>query len=241
MAGIGMAFAEAPASAPRIEDTLVAASVEGMDRDDLRVLSVLLQWLEIYQPWVNADRLFRAVATSDSPRVRAFWASIGLWLGKDRRFARLVGLYEGARIDLLREGTAFQVRRRGEDPRFEGSPLRVPAGVLRQRVSDVHPPEEMARRHPGLRFRILMGPSYRAEMPFRQIPQARTLGSLKPPSCHCADFPLLLMCRSVRTELEREPGLTAAELARRTYGSFATAWGVKKDFGLLGTKKRTSP
>ncbi|HOX58023.1 MAG TPA: hypothetical protein PLC99_14140 [Verrucomicrobiota bacterium] len=200
MAGIGMAFAATPSSAPNVEDTLLAASVEGMDRDDLRVLSVLLQWLEVYQPWVNADRLVRAVSTSDSPRVRAFWAAVGLWLGKDRRFARLVGLYEGARIDLLREGSSFQLRRRGEDPRFEGSPLRVPAGVLRRRASDVHPPEEMARRHPGLHFRILMGPSYRAD---------------------------------AWAELSRDPKLTPAELARRTYGSFATAWGVKKDFGLL--------
>lgn len=200
MAGIGMAFAESPASAPSIEETLLAASVEGMDQDDLRVLSVLLQWLEAYQAWVNADRLFRAVSTSDSPRVRAFWASVGLWLGKDRRFSRLAGLYEGAQIDLLREGTVFQVRRRGEDPRFEGGPLRVPAGILRQRASDVHPPGEMARRHPGLRFRILIGPSYRADM---------------------------------WAELEQDPGLTASALARRTFGSFATAWRVKKDFELL--------
>jgi len=33
--------------------------------------------------------------------------------------------------------------------------------------------------------------------------------------------------------LEKAPDLPAAELARRTYGSFATAWGVKKDFGML--------
>jgi len=170
MAGIGMAFAATPSPAPNVEDTLFAASVEGMDRDDLRVLSVLLQWLEVYQPWINADRLFRAVSTSDSPRVRAFWAAVGLWLGKDRRLARLARLHEGARVDLLREGSSFQLRRRGEDPRFEGTPLRVPAGVLRRRASDVHPPEEMAKRHPGLRFRILMGLSYRAEMPFPQKP-----------------------------------------------------------------------
>ncbi|HOX46210.1 MAG TPA: hypothetical protein PK668_21580 [Myxococcota bacterium] len=201
LAGIGMAFAAAPSPDPNVEDTLLAASVEGMERDDLRVLAVLLQWLEVYQAWIHADRLIRAVSAAESPRVKAFWAAIGRWLGKDRRFARLQKVYRGPRLDLLRQGTAFQVRRRGEDPRFEGTPLRVPAGILRQRASDVHAPEDLVKRQPWLRFRILMGPSYRADM---------------------------------WAALTREPALTAAELARRTYGSFATAWGVKKDFGLLG-------
>jgi transcriptional regulator with XRE-family HTH domain len=33
--------------------------------------------------------------------------------------------------------------------------------------------------------------------------------------------------------LEEEPTLSAAALARRTYGSFATAWHVQRDFALL--------
>ena len=38
-------------------------------------------------------------------------------------------------------------------------------------------------------------------------------------------------------ELDREPSLSAAELARHTYGSFATAWQVKRDWALLeGTR-----
>ena len=31
-------------------------------------------------------------------------------------------------------------------------------------------------------------------------------------------------------EMEGTPGLKAAEIARRTYGSFATAWQVKRDW-----------
>lgn len=200
MAGIGMAFAEAPAPSPNIENTVLSASFEGMEQDDLRVLSVLLQWLEVYQSWINADRLFRTITSIESPRVRAFWAAVGFWLEKDHRFSRFVNLYKGPRIDLLRERTAFQIQRKGEDPRFEKSPLCVPAGILRQRASDVHPPEEMIKRHIGLRLRVLMGPSYRADM---------------------------------WAELEKKPDLSTAELARRTYGSFATAWNIKKDFNLL--------
>jgi len=33
--------------------------------------------------------------------------------------------------------------------------------------------------------------------------------------------------------LEAEPQLSAAELARRTYGSFASAWHVRKAFATL--------
>ncbi len=38
--------------------------------------------------------------------------------------------------------------------------------------------------------------------------------------------------------LEKEPSLTPAELARQTYGSFATAWHVRRDFELVGPTKR---
>lgn len=203
MVGIGMRFAANAGVEPNIEDTIIAASVEGMERDDLRVLAVLTTWVGIHHPRVNADRLLRALSSQPSPRVRAFWAAIGGWLEKDRRLARLATLHEGPRIDLLRAGTAFQVRRRGEDPRFSDTGLRVPAGVLRDRPSDVLPPADLALRHGTYRLRILMGPSYRADM---------------------------------WAVLEREPDATAAELARRTYGSFATAWGVKRDWALLHPK-----
>ena len=92
------------------------------------------------------------------------------------------------------------MRSAGEDPRFAGSALRVPAGVLRDRKADVLTPAELAGRHGTYRRRILLGPSYRADM---------------------------------WAELDRDPSLTAAELARRTYGSFATGWQVKQDRALL--------
>jgi len=43
--------------------------------------------------------------------------------------------------------TGFQLKRHGEDPRFAGSALRVPANVLRDRAADVDPPAELARHH----------------------------------------------------------------------------------------------
>jgi len=33
--------------------------------------------------------------------------------------------------------------------------------------------------------------------------------------------------------MEKAPDLSVADLARRTYASFASAWGVKRDFGIV--------
>jgi hypothetical protein len=202
MVGIGMMFgAAAPAHAPNIEDTLLAASIEGMDRDDLRVLAVLVTWLGAHHPRINADRLIRAVLAHPSDRVGAFWAGIGEWLAKDRRLARLCQAHPKPRIDLLRTGTDFQIGRRGEDQRFRHGPLRVPAGVLRDRPADILDPQALAKRHDTYCYRVLMGPTYRADM---------------------------------WALLDREPSLSASELARKAYGSFATAWQVKHDRALIG-------
>ena len=200
LVGIGMNFAAPGAAEPNLEDALLGASVEGMEHDDLRVLSVLVTWLGIHHPWINADRMVRAARAQRAVRVRCFWSAVGVWLHRDRRLARLADLYDGPRLPLLRAGNAFQVKRKGEDERFSGGPLQVPAGVLRDRDRDVLSPTELAKRHRSYYYRVLMGPSYRADM---------------------------------WAALERDPTLSAAELARLTYGSFASAWQVRHDWALL--------
>ena len=76
----------------------------------------------------------------------------------------------------------------------------MPTGILRHRPADVLTPVELARIHGPYRRRIMLGPSYRADM---------------------------------WAELDADPSLSAADLARRTYGSFATAWNVKQDWKVL--------
>jgi hypothetical protein len=199
MAGIGLNFAATPERDADIEGTLVQASSLGMDDADLRVLSVLTTWLGVHHAHVNADRLIRLVAEHESPRVHAYWAAVASWLAKDRRFARL-SASEGAAVDLLPVGTDFQLKRKGEDERFVGSKLRVPRGTLRDRADDVLSPEALAKRHAGYRNRVVIGPTWRAD---------------------------------VWTILEKAPGLTVAEVARRASCSFATAWQTAKDFKVL--------
>ncbi len=164
MVGVGMNFAATPERDADLESTLVHASQLGMDDGDLRVLSVLTTWLGVHHAHVNADRLVRLATAETSERVRAYWAAIASWLAKDRRFARLNTAYDGPRVDLLPVGTDFQLKRRGEDPRFVGSKLKAPAGTLRDRNDDVLSPEVLARRHAGYRNRLLMGPTWRADV-----------------------------------------------------------------------------
>lgn len=205
MVGIGMEFTAPPRRNANIEDTVLSASAAGM-QGDYRVLSVLVTWLGVHHERVNADRLVKLVRAQHDPRVQSFWAAISQWLKSDRRFARLQT--PGCkRLDLLAVGTDFQTKRRGEDPRFAGGPLRVPAGVLRDRPEDVLSPTDLADRHATYRHRILIGPSYRADM---------------------------------WAELTLEPDLSPAELARRSYGSFATAWQVSRDFKLLAKARPRS-
>jgi hypothetical protein len=200
LVGIGMLFAAKAAPDSNIEDTLLAASIEGMEGEDLRLLAIMVTWLEVHHPWVNADRLTRLVAAHPGQRVKVFWSAVAHWLSKDRRFARLAKGFQGSRLDLLASGTEFHIRRSGEDTRFKAGPLRVPAGVLRNRKEEVLTPSELASLHGAYRSRILLGPSYRADL---------------------------------WSALDQEPGMSAAELARRAYASFATAWQVKRDWGFL--------
>lgn len=209
MVGIGMNFAAGENPEANIEDTLLFASETGMVRDELRVLSVLVTWLGIHSRWINADRLIRIVRCQGELRVRVFWCAVARWLYKDTRFKRLQRIYAGPTIDLLEVGTEFHIQRHGEDSRFARGPLRIPANVLAESPADVLPPPELCRRHRAYRWRVVMGPSYRADM---------------------------------WAALKGTPDLAAAELARRTYGSFATAWQVKRDFALChGTERPGAP
>jgi len=203
MVGIGMNFAARPARDPNIEDTLLYASADAIEKPDLRTLAVRVTWFGVHSCWVNVDRLTHLVSEQPSERVRALWSALARWQEKDRRFIRLAKLYTGPQQDLLHLGTEFQIKRHGVDQRFKGSVLRVPANVLRDRPADVLAPADLAKRHRAYHYRVMIGPSYRADM---------------------------------WAALERNPGLSTAELARKTYGSFATAWRVKREFAVLASQ-----
>jgi len=183
--------ATAAKRAPNIEDTLLFASLDATEKDT-SLLAPLVLWFRVHHPWVNADRLTRLVRDQDSSRVRALWAGFGRWQKSDPRFARLAKVHRGARVILGGDGR--------EDPRFRQGPVRITASLTREREADVFDPAALAKRHSAYRWRLIIGPTYRADM---------------------------------WAALEADPELTPTELARRTYGSFATAWNVKRDFSCV--------
>ncbi len=208
LVAIGMRFATKPSpKEPNIEDSLVAASIEGIVQDDYRVLSLLVDWFEVHFERVNADRLIKLVQSLKEKRVRAFWAALAQSKKQDWRFKRHQKLYAGPRLDLIETGTEFQIRKNGEDERFAQTVLRVPNKLLRHRLEDILSPSELANRNRSYHYRVLIGPSYRADM---------------------------------WAAIERNPVLTPTEIARFTYGSFPTAWEVKRDWVILHNKAQLS-
>ena len=200
MIGIGIRLQGRGQKGANIEDTLYFASRAGL-AGDFRVLSLLVDWIDVHSQRINADRLYRILSEAQTARVSAFWTAIAGWKKKDPRFNRFRGLYKGRRIDLLPTGTEFHLSRKGEDPRFAGSPLRVPKGTgLRQRTADILHPHELAKIHLPYYYRLVIGPTYRAEM---------------------------------WAALTGDPELTPSELARKCYGSFATAWHVKQEWNII--------
>jgi hypothetical protein len=201
LVGIGFRLAApSPKSEPNIEDTLFAASREGMLQEDYRVLALLVDWFSIHVERVNVDRMRGLAASSPDKPVKAFWAAIASWQRKDPRMKKLSKIHSRRPHELLGERGDFLIQRNGEDERFKGSCLRVPAKTLRHRSQDLLSGKELAKRHRAYYWRVLIGPSYRADM---------------------------------WAILDHDPSLSAAEVARRSYGSFPTAWQVKRDWLLL--------
>lgn len=162
--GIGLQLSGEGNPAAFIEETLVYGVAEAFDAQDFRLLSLIVTWLGVHSDYLHADRLIRSVNEHPSSRVRAFWRGFAEWKSKDRRFRALRKCYDGPRVGVLPVGTAFQIQRHGEDPRFQSTVLRVPSNLLRDRPADVLTPQELSRQHPGYRARVMFGPSWRADV-----------------------------------------------------------------------------
>lgn len=161
MISIGLRFGGESSTPANIEDTLIAASLEGVG-GDYRVLSLLTEWLDYHIFNVNADRLVQLVLELKDENVRRYWCAVSQWKRSDTRFKKLATLYKN-RFTIF-DGVDFQIERNGEDPRFKDSIFRVANGTLRIRPKDITPPEMLKNEHPTYRARLLIGPTYRADM-----------------------------------------------------------------------------
>jgi hypothetical protein len=147
-----------------MEQTFLMALKHAMAQEDWRTLGVLTTWFGVHSTYVNAARLLRFVAGAEcTPRMLMYLSGLASWMRQDRRFKSLITSYS-SREPLLRVGNDFHIARHGEDPRFQDNALCVPAGVLRDRAVDVLSPAQLARAHGTYAQRIIMGPTWRADV-----------------------------------------------------------------------------
>src|SRR5258708_23538702 len=72
MVGIGMNFAASPARDPNIEDTLLYASADAIEKPDLRTLAVLVTWFGVHSSWVNVDRDRKSTRLNSSHQIISY-------------------------------------------------------------------------------------------------------------------------------------------------------------------------
>ncbi len=211
--GIGFRFSGSINSNPLIEDTLMAASIEGIIGRDGRVMSLLTDWISIHFRRINVDRLFTIIKSLESleyEAVKIYWCANAQRLSEDSRFEKLRSIYKGRRRDYLAlleketneagSGSGFLIRKNGEDERFKNTCIQVPNLVLRHRPKDILTPQDLAKHHSGYRFRIMLGPTYRAD---------------------------------VWALLRKYPELSVTKLATRAYCAYNTAKNAKDDYELV--------
>jgi len=164
MAGIGMRVAtSSPLKNPNIEDVLLSASMEGLKKD-WRTLSLVVDWFQKHSSIINVDRLTRAlIELKDNKLLLAFWSALAKTTGHDLRFKRMRSIYKGKPILLGDQASELLLKRNGEDERFQKSGLLVPNNLLRVRPNDILDIKELVKLHLGIYYRVLIGPTYRAD------------------------------------------------------------------------------
>lgn len=149
---------------PNIEDVLFSATIEAISIEDYRVLGFIVDWTEVHGRMINVDRMITIVSKSENTKVKCFWRAVGEWQSRDTRWKKVMKLAISGRIDLLEIGTDYLIEKNGEDERFSKTSLRVPNKTLRRRIEDIQAPAQLAKMHSCYRYRVIIGPSFRADI-----------------------------------------------------------------------------
>ena len=161
---------------PNIEASIISASVEAVNNKDNRIGGLLVDWITVHYLRMNVDRLTKFVfnlSNSEYKFVKIFWcANAQRLFVKDQRFKRLSGLYKGRRINFAdcfskngkQKATKMLIEIKGEDERFKRTCIRVPEGYFSERPNQIFPVSVIAKNHLPYRYRVMMGPSYRADL-----------------------------------------------------------------------------
>ena len=161
---------------PNIEAVIISASIEAVNNKDNRIAGLLVDWISLHYLRINVDRLTKLVfslSDSDYKFVKIFWcANAQRFFIKDQRFKRLSELYRGRRINFAdrfakkgqKKVTNLLIEIKGEDERFKRTCIRVPKAYFSERPKQIFPVSVIAKNHLPYRYRVMMGPSYRADL-----------------------------------------------------------------------------
>lgn len=162
--GIGFRFSGKPTRDPDIEDVLISAAHGAVLGGDGRLWTGLLDWWAIHHSCVNADRMIRALSALDIAPLGTFFAGLAQSIEPEGRFRALARMSRGKRLVIFNEEYRYRLARDGEAERFEGTSLAVPRSLYTQSSRDVFSQKELCAWHSAYRWRITMGPTYRADL-----------------------------------------------------------------------------
>ena len=164
LAGIGCAFAVEPQRNADIEASLFWASDQALKELDFRTLGLIVQWVDVHDRYLNQPRLLRFLKQA-LPLTLRFWRAIAQWKAQNRKWHSILKLQtHTTRFDLLPIGTDFQIQRKGEDPRFIHTDLRIPKDLLRVRSGAVLSQSELVSFHRIYAHRVQLGVCLRADL-----------------------------------------------------------------------------
>ena len=205
MVGIGMLFGGGARNDPNIENTIFSAVYHGIHNQDFRVLSMATLWLEKHTFILNASRLVKLINKHEEQDLFfRYWVAFSQWYNADCRFNSLRKKISEDSKRGISSGAEFLAKRNGIDLRFKNTCLIVPNKMLEKKDWLILSPKKMTEHHSDYRWRLIIGPSYRADM-----------WSL----------------------LTQDHSLKPSDLAKKTYGSYATAHRVKKEFEIYSGKE----
>jgi len=166
LVGLGFLLSSDSVKNVNIEHCLISLVKESFSDDsayDLRLLALLVNWLEIHISQVNANRFVKLVKHLNNPAASKFLAGVFEYLD-DIRFKKFViGNSPNRRTQFLKKST-FLVEKNGEDARFKNTRLIVHSKAISDRPDLILSRELLAEKHLYYRYRVLLGPTYRADI-----------------------------------------------------------------------------
>lgn len=130
---------------------------------DLRLLGLFVNWIEVHSSQINANRFIKLTYALKSPLAIKFLAGVFEYV-KDVRFKKFVAENSPKRRVHFLKNSNFLLKKNGEDKRFKGTRLIVHSKALPNRPELILSPELLSKKHLYYRYRVLLGPTYRADI-----------------------------------------------------------------------------